>query len=232
MKEMKLILLPGMDGTGVLFEPLLHHIGDLDYETISLPNGGPQDYSTLTDYVAARLPKQEYVILAESFSGGIAPKLARSSDANLKGVLFIASFLSSPTKFLPLLMTALPIKLLARLPLSDYLFRLFLLGKNSSPEIIALFRKAIAITPSHVLRDRLRQIAKLKPDGKTSLLGSVYIHPKTDLLVSNQTAEFVAAFPNITTLELDGPHFILQAKPEECAKIIISSWNFLSSRLG
>lgn len=49
---MKLILLPGMDGTGMLFEPLLRELRELDTEVVPLPNSGPQDYASLAEVVA------------------------------------------------------------------------------------------------------------------------------------------------------------------------------------
>ncbi len=223
----KLILLPGMDGTGCLFAPLLSYLSTLEYEVIPLPCEGGQDADSLAEYVSDRLPDRNYVLLAESFSGPIAANILHRGDPNLRGIIFVASFLSSPGVVLPELFSYLPIKLLARAPLSPFAIRAFFLGRGADPGLIALFRKAIESVPDRVLKDRLRQISGLRYDGPVSELPVVYIRPEQDLLVGDKTSEFKQAFPNIRVVVVDGPHFILQAHPKECAAYIEQEMNNL-----
>ncbi|SDU31760.1 alpha/beta fold hydrolase domain-containing protein [Halopseudomonas salegens] len=218
---MKLVLLPGMDGTGVLFEPLLNQLDDVNIEVLLLPDKGPQDYLFLAEYVASRLPEQEHIILAESFSGGIVEALLNKDPANLKGVIFAASFLSSPSRVLSRLAALLPIKLLVAVPvLAPCILRAFLLGKGASPEMVALFRAAIAQVPSEVLRSRLRQIATYRASNSVFDIESLYLCPEGDVLVRNKEHELKKAFPGMQVVKLAGPHFILQASPEACAGYI------------
>ena len=140
---MKLVLLPGMDGTGILFEPLLLRLADLDVEVIELPSAGPQDYESLARYTAARIGGRDCVVLAESFSGGVAEALLNDRSLNIKHVIFVASFLSSPSRVLSRVAALLPIKVLTAIPiLAPLVLRTFLFGRAASPEAIALFRKA------------------------------------------------------------------------------------------
>ena len=46
----KLVLLPGMDGTGELFEGFLSNF-DGDYIVISLPQSGSQDHASLANII-------------------------------------------------------------------------------------------------------------------------------------------------------------------------------------
>lgn len=71
---MKLILLPGMDGTGDLFDPIVSHLsGHCTIEIISYLRDKYLDYEALVSYVKERLQRSEdYLPLAESFSGTIA----------------------------------------------------------------------------------------------------------------------------------------------------------------
>lgn len=230
-KSMKLVLLPGMDGTGVLFEPLLKQLGSLNIEVIRLPDEGPQDYLSLAEYVASRLPDQEHIVLAESFSGGIVEALLNKGCANLKGIIFAASFLSSPSKVLSRLAAILPIKLLVAVPFfAPYILKAFLLGKSASPEVVALFRVAIAQVPSVVLRLRLRQIATYRASNGVFDVESLYICPEDDVLVRGKEDEFRKTFPRIEVVNLAGPHFILQASPEACAGYITDMVVHLTSK--
>ena len=105
----KLVLLPGMDGTGELFEEFLSNF-DGDYIVIPLPQSGSQDHVFLANIIKEQLPTEDFVLLAESFAGGIIPELLRQNNPHLKGVIFIASFLSSPNQLLLSIAKFLPIK--------------------------------------------------------------------------------------------------------------------------
>jgi pimeloyl-[acyl-carrier protein] methyl ester esterase len=124
----KLILLPGLDGTGKLFSPLLKVLSKLDCEVIALPETGDQDYRTHTAWVRKRLPEQDFILIAESFSGPIAVALAQDGVENLKGIVFVATFLSAPNKKLIKLARFLPIQFLSSLPWATAFHRAFFLG--------------------------------------------------------------------------------------------------------
>ncbi len=93
---MKLVLLPGMDGTGMLFDRLIALL-PLDCQIIVLPKGADQSYTYLTEYCIGRLPREDFVLLAESFSGPIAARIASDRRPNLKAVIFVATFLQPPS---------------------------------------------------------------------------------------------------------------------------------------
>lgn len=83
---MKLILLPGLDGTGRLFAPLIKilpsHYSPL---VVAYPHDETLSYAALIDYVQGLIPKEEsHILVAESFSGPIAINLASSNPPNLK----------------------------------------------------------------------------------------------------------------------------------------------------
>ncbi len=227
---MKLILLPGMDGTGLLFKPLLRFLDDLEVEVISLPNEGAQDYASLSNYISKHINQKEYVLLAESFSGGIAEALLQDETQDIRHVIFVASFLSSPSQFLAKLASLLPLRLLASIPLiSSFFLRFLLLGRDASSETVELFRKALYQVDPKILRARLFYMASLKSTGNSFESEATYIRPTNDLLVNNREAEFRKMFPNLGVIEIAGPHFILQSEPEACAKHIIEVVGHLKS---
>jgi pimeloyl-[acyl-carrier protein] methyl ester esterase len=76
---LRAILLPGLDGTGRLFDPLLKELpADLRAEVISYPTDAILDYAALEQFVEAALPRRDpFIIVAESFSGPLAIRLHR-----------------------------------------------------------------------------------------------------------------------------------------------------------
>ncbi|WP_290612842.1 alpha/beta fold hydrolase [Arsukibacterium sp. UBA3155] len=240
---MKLVLLPGMDGTGLLFEPLVkyfqngtaqEHAGQdhsLAIQVLPLPTDGAQDYRTLAANVVAQLPTEDFVLVAESFSGGIAACLSQQPVPHLKGIIFVASFLSGPKKLIALLASFLPIRHLTMLPFSGAVYRLLMLGKNATPAQMTLFQAALNTVPANVLKARLRVIAKAKYDGFTSNVPAVYIAATNDRLVpAIKKQQFEQAYSNITFAEINGPHFILQANPKDGSAAIVKATNLILSK--
>lgn len=229
---MKLVLLPGMDGTGILFGPLLANIQGIEVIVLPLPNEGAQDYKSLAEYILKRLPDEDFILVAESFSGGIAALLSQLAVPHLKGIIFVASFLSAPKKLLAHFASLLPIRQLAHLPLSGIVYRLLFLGKDAGNKEIELFKTVIEAVPTRALQLRLKVIAQTKYDGFKSSVPAVYIGAAHDMLVNPQKRlEFVQAYSDITFAQLDGPHFILQAKAKEGATAIIEAVRLLAGKV-
>ena len=103
---MKLVLLPGLDGTGKLFAPLLEALpSSIKIQTVTYDLNKEQSYSELIKYVKSTLPQEEFVLLAESFSGPIAYQIALSQPKQLKALILVATFLENPR---PLLLKFIP----------------------------------------------------------------------------------------------------------------------------
>ena len=91
---MLIILLPGMDGTGSLFYPFTRCLPKhVETKIISYSSQQPLSYRQLEEYVISQLPATgEYILVAESFSGPIAIKIAGRANGGLKAVVLVASF--------------------------------------------------------------------------------------------------------------------------------------------
>jgi pimeloyl-ACP methyl ester carboxylesterase len=141
---MYLLLLPGMDGTGRLFEPLLPFLPpSLVAAVVAYPPDKPYDFAELLPYVAAAIPDgQEYLILGESFSGPLALLLAARQSPGLRGVILCASFTRCP-----LLSFAQWFRGLIRpwwfRAIPKWLIRSALLGRFSTPRLARLVENAI-----------------------------------------------------------------------------------------
>ena len=217
---LKLVLLPGMDGTGELFEEFLSY-HDGEHLVISLPQNGPQDHSSLAKSLEIQLPKEDYILLAESFSGGIVPELLKQDLTNMKGVIFVASFLSSPNRYLLPIAKILPIKALASAPLSKIGHKFLLLGQDASNALLSKFIKVTKSIPDHILKSRLAVMSQQGLPLATFDVPTVYIQALSDRLISpRKSRELSNVFRNIEYIEIDGPHFLLQAKPKESSQIV------------
>jgi len=229
---MKLILLPGMDGTGKLFQPFINELPtDIDCSVISYPKNENLGYSELEYYVLDKLPKdEEYILLAESFSGPIGYKIAKRNLENMKGIIFVATFLQNPNKLLVNLTKLMPLSLLLAFPVPEFIIKQFFLGKNPSKNNIILFRDALNSVSSNILSFRVNEISKLSVTMEKISTNSFYIQALNDKLVSsNNLNRFTEISDILITLKINGPHFILQAEPKECAEFVSKQVHLITS---
>src|SRR5262245_16901579 len=93
-----LVLLPGLDGTGDFFQPLLEALGDsVRSSVVSYPIDGGYDYATCLALTRAKLPADgPFVVLGESFSGPIAITLAAQGLPGLAGIVLASTFARNP----------------------------------------------------------------------------------------------------------------------------------------
>ena len=103
MAEIVIVLLPGMDGTGLLFGPLAEAIGGgLQTVTVSYPPDIPLSYRELLPLVRSALPREApYLLIGESFSGPLALMLAAEGPPNLKALLLVSTFIRNPIRWIP-----------------------------------------------------------------------------------------------------------------------------------
>lgn len=181
---MRIVLLSGLDGTGILFQPLIELLpSDIDPLIISYPNNKKMNYDDLTDYVINQLPEEEFVLIGESFSGPIAYQIALRNPENLKSVIFVASFLSNPRSIILKLCNFLPMSLLLSLPIPEIIIRSFLLGKNINEQLISLFKQSLKKVPTSILSYRLREIASLHKKHEHLSVRAVHIQATNDKLI-------------------------------------------------
>lgn len=224
---MKLVFLPGMDGTGNLFTPLLRSLSKFECQVIALPEAGAQDYLSLTEAVKAQLPTENFILVAESFSGPIGAALASAGIENMKGIIFVATFLSPPNHLLLAISQLLPLKLISSLPFAMHFHKVLFLGPDANYDLAQSFLDTVRSLPAKLIKARLHSIQTLGPYSEVNDLPVGYIQAKFDKLVSpDKAVEFKKYFNNITIKTIGGPHFILQANPEESA-IIISELAFI-----
>lgn len=199
-----------MDGTGLMFRPFTDIVDNHTIEVISYPNHKSQNYADLVGYVKDRLPSgEDFIIIAESYSGRIAYELMKDEIPNIKAVIFIASFLENPRPLLLSFLSLLPISIILRLPIPEFIIRRYLLGYGATDRLITEFKKVLSNVNATVLASRLKAISRLKRPDRTVNYPCCYIRAESDKLVpSNSVEVFKELIPNIHARSLFGPHFL------------------------
>lgn len=224
MKHPALVLLPGMDGTGELFAPLIAAIGDeIEVQVIRYPTDRPLGYRELEAFTRERLPnKESFVLLAESFSGPIAISIAASTPPNLVGLVLCNTFARNPrpelAAFAPLV-GLLPLKLPPMAVLGRYL-----LGSYATPALLAALSAALAQVSTAILRARIKALLKVDVTAKLPAIKVplLYLLADQDKVVPKAAAELILeAIPSAKVVSFAAPHFLLQAAPAATVETLL-----------
>ena len=227
---MKIILLPGLDGTGDLFNPILKALpSNCSNHVISYPQTTEMNYQALADYVYKQLPQNEdYILIAESFSGPVAYLLALMKPPHLKSIIFFASFLSNPRPIVLNICQFLPVRILLSFPIPKFIIKLFLLGKNINKQTLNLFINTINKVPKRMMAFRLKELSQFRAQSRLSEMRTIYVQAINDKLVPSKSVRpFKQLIENIIILKIDAPHFILQSNSLDCAKIITTELDYI-----
>jgi pimeloyl-ACP methyl ester carboxylesterase len=220
-----LVLLPGLDGTGKLFDPFVAQLPEhVHYTIVHYPGDRPIPFMDLPDYIESRVPQDRpLVVLGESYSGPVAVLLAAQSALDIRGVILVATFARYPATWMRRLSRLAPLSFLLRLPIPDVLMQRYCFGPDINPSMMSQLREVIRENRPNVLADRARQGSKIDV---TEFLSSVkvpclYLQASMDRLVpASAVAAFKKGIPQLQVVQIDGPHFILQTRPQECYKAI------------
>jgi pimeloyl-ACP methyl ester carboxylesterase len=217
-----LVLLPGLDGTGLLFE---RFVAALPSEIETRIIDYPRVVASLEEHaatVAAQLPTGRLTLLAESFSGIVALHLLRNRQVSVEKIIFVASFGSAPQPYLKAFLFLIPTVLRFTPFVPSPVWRLMCLTAATPASDIAWVKEAVAQVPPSVLAHRLRLIASAKiGDGQPIDVPAYYIQPDGDRLVPRTAADQLQkSFRQFTLLHVPGPHFLLQSSPTVCAQLI------------
>ncbi len=210
-----------MDGTGSLFEPFVA-CAPSGYEVTPLPlRQEPYlSYMDQAEHILSGIGSEDIIIVAESYSGRIAYEIARKQIANIRHIVFAASFLSGPSA-LARIAPLLPPQILKSRVIPSPILGKLAFGRARSKALTALLKESLNKVDNSVLHHRLKQISKLRlPDRKIDI-PCTYIRPRSDRLVSPRAIKtFKKVCPDLAIRELEGCHFILQTNPHECWKIV------------
>ena len=214
----RFVLLPGLDGSGQLFSPFVTVLPPhIQCQIIAYPPNQCRSYDEVVGYVTPRLPTRcNYCLIAESFSGPAAIDIARQAPPGLKSVVLVASFCHAPLSpfirdfiqpFLGLLRLKPPASLIN-----------YLLCNGSQVLLSRDVQRCVGSLPFATLKGRVQSALQVDLRGgfdevELPLLALV---ARQDRLLQKGCAATMARFhDHVQINEIDGPHFLLQCRPQQ-----------------
>ena len=221
--SLSLVLLPGLDGTGVLFEPLIEELPpEMIPHIIPLPKDSALGYEELVPFVNSALPRNgPFILLGESFSGPLALMVAAFRPPGLLGVILCASFIRNPTYFPSWVRHLCGSWLFSFSP--AFVQAKALLGGYSVPRLRGLLARAHSSVPAHVIAHRVRAVLTVDATRELSScpVPVAYLRGTRDKVVPKRNLrQAIAANPGLIVFAVPAPHLVLQTQPRRAAEAI------------
>lgn len=226
----KLVLMPGLDGTGISFEPLSRFLSaDIATTVVRYPTDRSLSFEETVACAYDQIRGEQDIVLAESFSGPVAISLIASRKLRVKGLILCATFAKAPRQTTLKMLSLLPLELGLKLPFQSLLLRLILGDRKAMDTLFPIWRRLKTTVPARVLAHRIRLLSLI--DVRDLLpeltIPCWYIQAAQDRLLPSSVLDFIQAIPHLVVRKITGPHFILQTQPEASAMIINEFINFV-----
>jgi pimeloyl-[acyl-carrier protein] methyl ester esterase len=217
---MPIVILPGLDGTDLLLGRFVELAPAQSVVTVlPLPDNSADDYDALTRSVGDRIRGLGPChLIAESFSGPLAIRIAARQPELVQRLTLVASFATSPA---PGWAHWLPWSWLFRLPLPYTVAKYLFVGNDH--DMATRLRNAVRQTSAATLVKRVRCILEVDVCRDLASLQCPveYLRPTADRLVSDRAVcKIRECHPSVAIHRIDGPHLILQTRPEQSWSII------------
>jgi pimeloyl-[acyl-carrier protein] methyl ester esterase len=227
----RLVLLPGMDGTGELFRDFVAALPE-GAETVvaHYPGDRRLRYPALMEFVLAAVsaisatsPNQPFFLVAESFSTPLAIQYAATNPPNLKGLVLCAGFCTSPLQGWRRTLAFGLAQFIFWLPLPGFGVEMFLAGPNAPRALVAAVKAAASWVEPEIMAGRVRDV--LTCDVRAALakisVPILYLQAAQDQLVSPACLAEAQRIKPEETVVVDGPHLLMQREPKLCADVVM-----------
>ena len=221
------LMLPGLDGTGYLFEPLLQALGDRwPSRVMRYPANPGWGYAELLSWLQEQISNDRPLfLLAESFSGPLAIELATRRPDQVRGIVLCCTFAANPRPSLRWAARLLPWLPVVTWP-SGPMLRL-LMGSYGTTEGRRQMVEVVSSLSPELVRARLAAViaVDVRPV-LPSLRPPVWVlQAGADALVPDAaTQELCHGIAQAQRVRLLGPHALLQACPEAAAAVLRDAW--------
>ena len=218
-------LLPGLDGTGELFFPIIPFL-EKDFEVHVIKYDYLQSFDDHVQCVIDQLPENTPIsLVAESFSGPIALALLANKQRNFQASVLSATFCKSPLpQFVSHMWRYIPEFFFAMNPAYQLSLDWLAIGNDIDPDVRSRTHKILETIPPRYIQNRMClvneiDVSQLLKEIEVPLL---YIQASRDHIVSrNSGLEIKQHINDMNIVSVDGPHMILQSEPKLCADLII-----------
>jgi pimeloyl-ACP methyl ester carboxylesterase len=220
----KLVLLPGMDGSGELFRGLAGVLPEgLETETLWYPADRYLTYGELAGTLRGAIPVDEpFVLVAESYGAPLAILIAALEPPNLKGIVLSAGFATSPVRGWRRTLIWDMAPLLAHVSMPGLVARYLLVGQEAPRALVELVTGAVSWLTPKVLGSRVREVLNTEARAELALVKVpvLYLQPTKDRLVDPACLGEMQAVKPGRTVMIDSPHLLLQCEAKISAEVI------------
>jgi pimeloyl-ACP methyl ester carboxylesterase len=217
--------MPGLDGTGLSFEPVLPLLpADAKITIVRYPTDKLLSFDETVECAAAQITARKHpIVIAESFSGPVAIQMIGSGRIKAKALVLCATFAKSPRPFLWRLMRFFRLPMLIRPDMPKRFFKIVIGDDKLIADLLPLWKKVHADVPARVMDHRLKMINQVDVTKwlKKLPVPCCYLQAINDRVIpSSCLADFENCIPNLVIKRIKAPHFILQAQPQACLDAI------------
>jgi pimeloyl-ACP methyl ester carboxylesterase len=214
--KLRLILLPGLDGAGLAFGPLVELLASsLEPMVVTYPRDRVMGYQELLPMVMGMLPSEPFVLLGESFSSPLAITIAASRPRGLRGLILSSAFARNPLWLAPNWLLVFQVY-------NPYI-RFKAWWRGSGPHSAARLA-AVSGLKSEVVANRARSALRVNVmhQLKTCPVPVLYIRGERDRLVHRRNLQEMAeCLPSMRVVRLDGGHCVLRSHAALAAAAIV-----------
>ena len=219
-----LVLMPGLDGTGKLFAPIIPLL-EPHFELIIVTYPDLDSFSDYVDCVQHQLPATPgFSLLAESFSGPVALTLMAQQPGRIGPSVLSATFARSPLAALTRMANYVPEQMFSIGALNEFCLDVFEVDEDDPSETLPLPLNVAEQIDGVLLKHRISvlsriDISALLPGIEVPVL---YLRAMRDRIVSESDAQMMQEYlPDVDRVDIDAPHLMLQTRPQQCAELII-----------
>ncbi|MFN0218946.1 MAG: alpha/beta fold hydrolase [Hyphomicrobium sp.] len=218
----ELVLLPGLDGTGQLFDRLEQRLkAALQITIVRYPADAAMTYAGYAAYVRDVIGERPVAVLGESFSGPVAISVAAGAPKQIRGVILSATFVRSPW----------PSWLIRRAAryhpktAPAFVRNVVLMGRYQDPDLITTIEAIVANLPPSVRAARLQAVAAVDVRQELARIACpiLTLHGDGDWLVPKRSLEVALRFNrNAEMAVIPGAHMLLQTRVNDAARRIMA----------
>jgi pimeloyl-ACP methyl ester carboxylesterase len=219
-----LVLMPGMDGGGELLREFVAALPEgMVVETLRYPAEVWVPGREMAKTLAAGLPKEPFVLVAESYGTGLAVRLAGMRPVGLRGVVLCAGFCTSPLLGWKRWAAMRLAPALGHVGLPGWVVRRWLVGEDATAGLVEAVVAAVSWVEPKVLAARVREALRSNVLADLALVRVpvLYVQPTQDRVVDPECLEEIRRVKAGRTLAIDGPHLLMQTQPELVAEVVM-----------
>jgi len=217
--------MPGLDGTGKLFSPIIPLL-EQHFELTIVTYPDLDSFSDYIDCAQRQLPERPgFSLLAESFSGPVAMALMARLPDQIGASVLAATFVRSPLAALTRMANYIPEQVFSIGALSEFVLDVYDTEDEDFSETQPLPLNITEQLDGGLLKHRIAVLSRIDisamlPDIEVPVL---YLYALRDRIATEVDAQMIEEYlPDVNRVDIDAPHLLLQTRPQQCAELIIN----------